>query len=248
MKESIKEYLNHKNLPWLTLIAGAVGMLLRLWQLGTVNDRGFIVRWHISGILLFLLTAAFLAVLIIAVRPLVQAGKYDFNFPASLSGGIGTLIGALGFAITSILALVSKGDTATAICGLIAAAALVFVAKCRWQGLHPSALFHIAVCVYLVVRLLSLYRQWSADPQLADYGYPLLAMVTLMLATYQRATFDANFGQRRLFTLFNLAAVYFCCLSIAGPDDIWFYMGAACWLVTDQCSLTPMPAQFLEKE
>lgn len=245
--KKLLNYLNQYNLPWITLIFGAIGLLLRAWQLTTENDRGFIVRGHISGILLFILTAAFLVLLLIAVRPLEQANKYGFNFPASTSGAIGTLIAALIFGLTNFLGLFTAGNTVMELLGILSAVALVFVARCRWKGLHPSTLFHIVVCLWLVVKLLGLYRQWSADPQIQDYCYPLLAMVCLMLTTYQRATFDANFGKRKLYTLFNLAGVYFCCLSVAGPEDIWFYMGAVCWLVTDQCDLTPMPAEFLER-
>lgn len=247
MKEFLK-YLNHKNLPWITLIVGAMGLLLRVWQLSTENDRGFIIRGHISGILLCILSLVFLAVLLVAVQPLEQAGKYSFNFPASLPGAIGTLIAALAFGLTSLVELFSAGNTLTEVVGILSAVALVFVARCRWKGLHPSTLFHIIICLWLVLRLLDLYRQWSADPQLQDYCYQLLAMVCLMLTTYQRATFDANFGKRKFYSFFSLAGVYFCCLSIAGPGNIWFYMGAACWLITDQCDLTPMPAEFLEKK
>ena len=245
--EYIKKYLTHKNLPFITLGAGLIGFFLRLWQMNSRTDLGFIVRGHASGILLAIVTAAFLGALVVATRTLVQANKYDFNFPASQYGAIGCVVGAACFALTSIFALI-RGDSAfVALFGFAAAGALVFAGKCRLEGQHPSALFHIVICVYLVLRLLALYRMWSADPQLADYCYPLLAMVSLMLTVYHRATFDANFGQRRLYTLFNLAAVYFCFLSIAGPKDIFFYLGAGCWLVTDQCNLTPMPHRFMER-
>ena len=248
IEEYTKKYLTHKNLPFITLGAGLLGFVLRLWQLNTRTDAGFILRGHISGILLAILTAIFLVAVALASRPLVQANKYDFNFPASVYGAAGCIAGAACFALTSILAFINKESTVVAIVGLVAAGALVFAGKCRLEGQHPSALFHIVICVYLVLRLLALYRMWSADPQLADYCYPLLAMVFLMLTAYHRATFNANFGQRRSYTLFNLAAVYFCFLSVAGPKDIFFYLGAGCWLVTDQCNLTPMPHRFMERK
>ena len=243
----MKAYLKHKNLPWLALGAGVVGMLLRFWQLNTESSRGFIVQGHISGILLFVLTLAFLAVLVIAVRPLLQANKYEFNFPASQVSAIGALAGAACFAINGIGAL-AGGSLLTGISALIAAAALVLISHCRYKGIHATALAHIAICVVLILRLLSLYRGWCADPQMANYCYPLLATVCLMCSTYHRATFNADFGQRRFYTLFNLAGVYFSCLSIAGPTDHLFYLGAVCWLFTDQCNLTPMPHRFQERD
>ena len=93
IEEYTKKYLTHKNLPFITLGAGLLGFILRLWQLNTRTDAGFILRGHISGILLAILTAIFLVAVALASRPLVQANKYDFNFPASVYGGYKEHIG-----------------------------------------------------------------------------------------------------------------------------------------------------------
>lgn len=247
----MKQFLNHKNLPWLTLIAGGIGLMLRIWLLNSGDDRGFLPHGHISAILLYILTALFVAALVVATRPLVQADKYRFNFPASRLGGIGAWVAAFAFGMTSIVDLLSSADvisTFAALFGILSAAALIFAGHCRWKGLHPSALFHIAVCAYLMLRLICMYRQWSSDPQLLDYCFQLLALVCLMLAAYHRATFDANFGIRHSYVLFNLGAVYFCCLSLAGPDNVLFFLGAGVWMITDLCNLTPMPKEFMEKK
>lgn len=245
----MKQFLNPKNLPFATLIAGSVGLLLRIWLLTTENEKGFVNRGHFSAIMLYLLTAAFIAVLIIATRPLQQANKYHFNFPASVAGAIGALAAAVAAGLTSIIELTASGDllnTLAALLGILATVALVFVAHCRWKGLHPSTLFHVAVCAWLMLRLICMYRQWSSDPQLLDYCFQLLAIVCMMLASYHRATFDANFGRRDHYALFSLASVYFCFLSLAGPDSVVFFLGTGIWLITDLCDLTPMPKEYRE--
>ena len=240
----MKQLIHHKNLPWLTLVAGGIGLLLRLWLQSTSNDKGFFLRGHISGTLLIVLSVLFLLLLWFSTRDLKQAGKYRFNFPASVPGGIAAYIAGAGFAITSITDLLHAEDTLAlfaAILGILSAAALVFVGMCRLKGRHPSMLFHSVICAHLMLRLICLYRVWSSDPQLMDYCFQLLALVCAMLAAYHRATFNANFGSRRSYAFFNLASVFFCCLSLTGPENIALYLAMGLWLFTDQCNLTPMP-------
>lgn len=246
----MKLIFHPKNLPLATVVCGLVGLLLRIWLLGTENEKGFVDRSHISATLLLILTGVYLLILVIATRPLQQANKYRFNFPASVPGAIGSLAGAVVIALLSLGELSGAADALVTFCallGVLAAVALVFISHCRWKGLHPSTLFHIVVCAWLMLRLICMYRQWSSDPQLLDYCFQLLAIVCMMLYAYQRATFDANFGRRDLYVLFDLAGVYFCCLSLAGPDDVAFYLGSAAWLFTDLCNLTPMPRATREK-
>lgn len=246
----MKQILKHQNLPWLTMFCGGIGLLLRLWLLSTENNKGFITRWHISEILLTVLTVLFLGVLYLTTRGLQQGNKYRFNFPSSLSGGIGGAIAAVGVALTSITELsvgVAKLELLCALTGLLAAACFLFVAHCRWKGLHPSMIFHTFICCWLVLRLICLYRSWSSDPQLEDYCYQLLALVFAMISAYHRAAFDAKMGQRAPHAFFSLACVYCCILSVAGPDGIVLYLCLGAWQFTDVCRLTPMPRRYRGK-
>ncbi len=239
----MKQYLKHENLPWLTLLCGGIGLLLRLWLLSTENDKGFITRGHISEILLVTLTVLFLAVLMLATRGLSQGNKYSFNFPPSLAGAVGALVAAAGVAITSAVELSAAAGSLEKFCwfaGFPAACSLLFVAHSRWKGLHPSMLFHAWLCVWLVLVLVCRYRSWSADPQLEHYCYQLLALVFAMISTYHRATFDANFGKRTSYAFFNLGCVYFCLLSVGGPGGALLYLCLGAWQFTDLCRLTPI--------
>lgn len=243
----MKKLLKPTNLPCIILAAGAIGLLLRIWLLGTGTDeRGFLVSGHPAEVLLWVLSAAVIALLLYCTRRLLEAPKYQFNFPQSLAAAIGCMLGALGIAITSLSEMLLHADTLTviaAILGLLSAGALVFMGHCRYKGLRSNVLCHATVSLYLMIRLISQYRHWSSDPQLQDYCFQLLATVCLMLAAYHRATFDANIGKRRPHAIFHLAAVYFCCLSLAGSDNIAFYLGTGAWMMTDLCSLIPLPEQ-----
>ena len=243
----MKNIFSPKNLPWAVPAAGGIGLLLRLWLLNTgVDEKGFLISGHIADILVWALTAIVIVTVLLCTRSLQQAAKYGFNFPVSMTGAIGCLLGAAGIAIASIAELTAYDDVlalACAVIGLLAAVSLGYLGFCRHKGLRPSILCHCVLCIYLMLRLINQYRHWSSDPQLQDYCFQLLATVCLMLAAYHRATFDANLGKRRPHAFYHLCAVYFCCLSLTEVSGIAFYLGTGVWMLTDLCSLAPMPAE-----
>lgn len=243
----MKNIFKPTKLPLLILCAGGIGLLLRLWLLGTgVDDKGLLVSGHPAEILLWLLTAAVAAMLAYLTKDLVEAGKYRFNFPASDIGGIGTFLAAGGIGITALTELIGKSGTfpvLLGLMGLLMVPVLVFLGYCRRKGIRPAPIFHTLISLYLMVRLIGFYRHWSSDPQLQDYCFRLLATVCLMLAVYQRAAFDAGIGKRRPCAFFSLAAVYFCCLSLTDWGEIPFFLGTGAWMITNLCSLIPMPGR-----
>ena len=246
----MKNIIKHQNLPLLVFAGGVIGIALRIWLLTTENDRGFLDRGHISIILLMVLTAVMAGLLFFRCRDLQQGEKYSFNFPASSLGGIGCIAAAAGVALTSATELLTAADfleLAAAVVGLLAAGSLVFVGHRRWKGLQPSVLLHTLVCVWLLLRLICLYRSWSSDPQLQDYCFELLALVCAMLGTYHRATFDADFGKRCPYVFFSLASVYFCLISLVSPSDTMLFFALGLWQLTNLCSLNPMPKELPEE-
>lgn len=246
----MKQLLKPAYLPWLTLIAGAMGLLLRLWLYATgVDETGLLVTGHPAETLVWLLSIAVMALLLLGTTSLVAAPKYQFNFPPSIFGAVGCGLAALCIAIISVTEVMNNSDTLVLICGvlgLFAAASLVVLALLRFQGTQPNVLFHAIVCMYFMLRLVSLYRHWSADPQLQDYCFQLLATVFLMLSTYYRATFDVHMGFRRPLVICHLAAVYFGCLCLTERTGILFYLATGIWMFTDLCSLAPLPPQTQE--
>ena len=241
----MKRLLAPTLLPWLTLAAGALGLLLRIWLYSTgIDETGLLISGHPAEIFIWLLAVGIPVFLWFATKPLVAAPKFAFNYPPSLFGGIGCALGAFGIGLTSLTELLSSPDTlaqAAAILGILSAAGLCFLALLRYQGRQPNILPHGLLCVYFMVRLVSLYRHWSIDPQLQDYCFQLLAMVFLMLSAYHRAAFDGNIGRRRSLVLSHLLAVFFCCLSITDKSIVFFYFPAGIWAFSDLCNLAPLP-------
>lgn len=244
----MKKYLTYKNLPWAVTAAGLLGLALYLWLMATENEKGFVAMGHISAVLLVVLTLAVVAALYMLTRRLTQANKYRFNFPASTVGAVGALAAGAGVLYTSAMELLAAEnflETAASAVGVAAALVLFFLAHCRKNGRHPNVLAHTVVCIYMMLRLICMYRAWSADPQIFDYCFRLLAIVCAMLAVYHRACFDADCGKRPAYTFYNLLTVYFCVISLYGSGRL-LYLSLGCWLFTDLCDLTPMPATAAE--
>ena len=241
----MKKILRPANLIWLVLGGGMIGLLLRLWLFGTrAEETGLLTASHPAEFLLWIVTAAVIAAIVWCTKDLKQGTKYHFNFPASPLGALGCALAAAGIGIISVAEWITYLDTLTAISsvlGVLSASALVFLAKNRQEGRRQNVLYHVVICIYLMLRLVSQYRHWSGDPQLMDYCFQLLASVCLLLAVYQNAAFDVRQGNRKLHTMFHLGAVYFSCLSLVNVGDAVFYLGTGIWMLTNLCKLTPMP-------
>ena len=240
----MKKFVNPLNLPLWALLTGGVGLLLRVWLMTSgVDQKGFIITGHIAGILLFLLVIGAMVALFLLTRDLVEASKYEFNFPVSELSCYGAFVAAAGIAISSFVDIFVAIDALEMICalaGLASAGLLVLTGIFRRKGTPPSVLIHIGICVYLMLRLVCYYRHWSSDPQILDYCFQLVATACLMLTTYQRATFDAREGKRRPYAFLSLTTVFFSCISLVGWSNILFFLSVIIWQITDLCSLIPL--------
>lgn len=240
MKISVKP----ATLKYLVLGAGALGLLLRflLYATGT-DDQGLLVRGHFSSYLMWILNTVVLVGLFLLSRSITGPELYRDCFPTSTPAGIGCILAAVGVLITTI-AEASATDTTQLLCTVLGFAAvliLLFLGFCRLCGFEPNFLFPAVLCVYFAIRMVSQYRNWSADPQLQDYCYHLCACVGLMLTAYHHAAFGAGMGSHRQLWFFSLATVYLCCLTLAGPENQLFYLTTGIWLFTNLTSLAAKP-------
>lgn len=233
---------NHS--PYLVLALGGVGLLLQVWLLSTVDKKtGLLASGHPAATLLLLLTLLVLLLLLLTGKRLGKGNpRYDRLFPASQLGAVGSLTGAAGIFLDAVVTLMGGNgilDSLTGLFGILAAICLVVLSKYRRKGQKSSFLLRGVVCVYLLMRLVCRYRDWSAEPQMHLYIYPLLAQVFLTLATFHRTCFDVGMGKRRQYVFFNLGAVFFCCLSI--PNGGWLiYLTTGFWMFTELCTLRPL--------
>lgn len=247
----MKKLLRTRNLPLFTLIFAILGLLLRLWTLGSGPDEGGLYAPQTPAwVLLWLVAAMEAAVTVLLTRPLNHPGRFQQNFPASVPGAAGNGLAALAMVISGIQMLTAGGalNIITGLLGLIAAGSMAAVALSRYQGSRPSFLLHAAVCLFFALRIFLKCRLWSNEPQVGTFLMPFLASVCAMLAAYQLAAFDVDMGNRQHSLFWSLMSVFFCAAAVPASDEPLFYILLGIWLMTNLCSLrhfkpkSPAPA------
>lgn len=241
----MKKYLKPAFLPHAALVCGVITLLFRLWLLAMGEDGwGLLAAGVFPDVMSWVMVALTLALLAVGTWQLREANKYSYNFPASFVGATGIALAAVAIFIDSLVKLLAGTDAmglASAIVGLAATVAMGFLSYYRWKGIRPSVLFHGAVCVFMMLTLVSSYQHWSALPQLQHYGFELLAIVFLMLATYQRAAFDVGCGNRRAYAFFSLGALFFSIAAIPGCANPGIFIGCAAWMLATPCQWITSP-------
>ena len=237
----MKRYLKVIYLPLAVLATGLLAFLMRLWLLGAKDEHGLLPTGSFPDVMSLILVALTMALLFWGTRQLRGGNKYAYNFSASMPAAASMALAALGFVITSIADFGASVDgigAFSAFLGFLAAIALLMLAYARSKGQRLNVIFHGIVCFYLILHLVSHYRLWSSFPQLQSYGFELLAIVFVMLASYQRAAFDAGSGNRQGYTFFSLAALFFCIAALPGCDNAAFFLGSAVWMFCTPCKLS----------
>ncbi len=237
-------------LPWLTLGLGAAAALgaLALVTWG-VDGGGLLLTWHWSGVFLWATCLLMAGVLLVYVQRMGGKCRYSRMFPPSRWAAVGIAAFGLGILAASFDSLAALAEPVRLLSGLlklICAAALGYLAWCRWEKRRESFLGWAAVAVYLMIRLMFEYRDWSSEPQLLRYFFHLGSSVCLSLAAYQRTAFCVDLGSRRRYLFFTQMGAFFAMPALV-IDFQPFYLGAVLWAVTDLCTLRPMKAHAPEE-
>lgn len=236
-----------KILPILMLFSGAVTLALRFTLYAVaVDEKDLLTSGHPLEILLWLLTAATLALVIAAVRPLDGSNRYADNFGPSVAGALGAFALAAGI----LLPVIFSGTGVYAglnrlrnLLGYLAAASLVAVGVCRLRGRQPFFGFHGLVCLFFAIHMVSRYRTWSRNPQLQDYVFSLCACIALMLFAFYQAAFDVGSGRRRMQLGTGLMAVYLCIGALYGAENPLICVTGCVWVLTNLCPLRSLPQE-----
>lgn len=209
--------------------SGLLGLLLRLVLLETaLDEKGLLISGHWADVGVWLLTAAVIGMIFLFV------GRQKEAKEAALPGCIGALIAACGFLLSGDSAVTTvRLAAAEPVLKILAAAALVAVAYCRFRGKTPSFLLHGTVCLYLALRMVCRYQLWSADPQLQHYAFYLGAHVAVMLGCYQQTALDAGSGDYRSLWRWCLAATYLCLTALPGSEDPFFLLCCGIWMLSN---------------
>lgn len=243
----MKKYLHPKFLPILVPAAGVLGLLLRLWTMGSGPDpEGLYAPQPFAWTLLWIVTILTLGAVVLLSAKLKNPGRYSDNFPASPIGAAGHVAAALGVMMSALTILTASSAllyTLTGILGIGSSVCLLLLAFARYQGKKSSFLLHTIPTLFFAVRIFVLCRAWSNEPQIGIFLFQFFASICAMLASYQLACFDVNLGKRRISLFWSLSGVYCSLLALPGSGEPVFYIGMAAWLLTNLCSLRPLKAR-----
>lgn len=211
-----------------------LGLLALLYATG-VDEKGLLVSGHPLLWVLGLMTVAATALIFLYCRASQGSDRFADNFPASLPGAIGSFAAAAGGLVVVLTELGQDTTIPGILCtvmGFLAVVAFLVTGICRFKGQRPLSLYHGGISLYFALRLVCRYRAWSANPQLTDNLFCILASVCLMLTAYHRAAFDAGVGKRRSFLFFSLLAVLLSVMALPGEDSGWLYLYGSIWAIT----------------
>lgn len=233
-------------LPLIAVVAGIAALLLRrqLYAVA-VDQKGLLMAKHPLEIALWAVVLLSAVLIAVVVRKRDGSGVYEENFSRSGAAEAGHCLMAAcllltvlsnEFPLSGTIGILWKG------LGYLSAPAMVWAGICRRKGKQPFFLIHAAVCLFLLLYVVSRYQSWSGNPQLQDYVFDLLATVALILFSYHCAAFEAGIGKRRSQLITGLLAIVLCGGALAVPDGYsCLYFGGAVWAATNLCALTPPP-------
>lgn len=243
-----------------TVFAAAAAYGLHSYMMANcIDEMGLLIPGNLPMKLLWALIIGFPGVLLILTATIGGNGCYGDDFPRSLLSGAlmiaagGVLLGsAPGLALipevllpeqTQALTgyLVDFVDRATAVLPWIAGGAMVVVGICRMAGKKPLFLFSGSVCLFHMLMLVRSYRLWSADPQLHEYAFSLMAMILLMLCSFHRTCCDAGVIQRKKLIFTCLTAAVCCAAALSGGFQPGFFLASGLWALGSVCDGAVLP-------
>lgn len=228
--------------PWQALCLGVPAFLLMVLLMTTGRDaRGLFIPGHYAGILLWVLTAVMAVLLVFGVQQYSGKAKYGRMFPPSAPAAVG-LLGVAAAVLWSAWDIYCSGsgilELVAGLLGLVSAGVMVYLAWCRFRGIRTGCLLWSVVTLFLMLRLMFAYRDWSGQPELLRYCFPLLASVCVTLAVYYRTAFCVGMGSRRMYLFFTQLGAFFCFVALGGGLNL-FYLGMLLWCLLDLPSLRP---------
>ena len=242
-----------------TFAAGAASLALHRYMMENCFDaKGLLIDGNLPGRLLWVVGIAFVVFLVLALRTIGGDGSYEDNFPRCLLSG--SLLLAAGAALfwaipgldlgtgapvpgVSGLALTVQSITGRLVRYLpwLSAASMLVLGVYRMAGKRPWPIFSGIVCLFYMLMLVTNYRLWSADPQLHDYAYQLLAGVLLMLCSFHRTCCDAGVIQRKKLIATGLCGAVCSMAALSGDFQWGFYLASGLWAAGCQCNVAVLP-------
>lgn len=220
---------------------GVVALALRLClYLTGVDEKGLLKPFHPCTIALWLVCALVLATVLAAVRTMDKAKP--LLFPASPMAAVGTCAVGAVLLVTALTGGRSNLllDKVRILLGIASGLGLIPAALFRWQGKKPHFLLYALVGVCFAVRAISRYQSWCGDPQLQNYFFDMMAILMLMLFSYQLTAFCVGLGNCRILVASGMLAAFCALAALPHSGDLLIMGGGMVWTLTEIYSLVPV--------
>lgn len=203
------------------LLSALCGAAARFYNLrSSVDAMGMFISGHPSTVLLIVLSVILLGCLLALSifspgrsghRAVIQPGGSS-SF-VQMAAGCGILLSVLLGFVEAQKDGISVSALVLLLLGLAAGVCLILLPRLRSRpkGWPPAP--ELIPVVYLIVRLVLNFRDWSTDPIVPDYCPMLFAMIFILLSVYYGAGFVFSQGRPRRTLFFTAAAVYFAGMS-----------------------------------
>lgn len=239
----MNENLTRKLYPLLGLALGLVGAGCRflLYALG-MDEKGLLVPGHPAAVLLWVVTAAAVLAAVLAAMTFREDNKAPDETCRSIPEALGTAVMALG--VLSTLLLPENNGIATLlrlhrILSVLAFFCLLAAAVFRLMGKPVPFGCYAGAAVFFFVHVVTRYRAWSGNPQMADYLHALGAGLCLSLVSYYETALVVGLGGRRQRFALGILGIFCCVAAAARGEYPLMHLCGAVWILSVLLTVRP---------
>ena len=239
----MNENLSRKLYPLLGLALGLVGAGCRflLYALG-MDEKGLLVPGHPAAVLLWVVTAAAVLAAVLAAMTFREDNKAPDETCRSIPEALGTAVMALG--VLSTLLLPENNGIATLlrlhrILSVLAFFCLLAAAVFRLMGKPVPFGCYAGAAVFFFVHVVTRYRAWSGNPQMADYLHALGAGLCLSLVSYYETALVVGLGGRRQRFALGILGIFCCVAAAARGEYPLMHLCGAVWILSVLLTVRP---------
>lgn len=239
----MNENLSRKLYPLLGLALGLVGAGCRflLYALG-MDEKGLLVPGHPAAIALWVVTAAAVLAAVLAAMTFREDNKAPDETCRSIPEALGTAVMALG--VLSTLILPENNGIATLlrlhrILSVLAFFCLLAAAMFRLMGKPVPFGCYAGAAVFFFVHVVTRYRAWSGNPQMADYLHALGAGLCLSLVSYYETALVVGLGGRRQRFALGILGIFCCVAAAARGEYPALHLCGAVWILSVLLTVRP---------
>lgn len=239
----MNENLSRKLYPLLGLALGLVGAGCRflLYALG-MDEKGLLVPGHPAAIALWVVTAAAVLAAVLAAMTFREDNKAPDETCRSIPEALGTAVMALG--VLSTLLLPENNGIATLlrlhrILSVLAFFCLLAAAVFRLMGKPVPFGCYAGAAVFFFVHVVTRYRAWSGNPQMADYLHALGAGLCLSLVSYYETALVVGLGGRRQRFALGILGIFCCVAAAARGEYPALHLCGAVWILSVLLTVRP---------